>query len=268
MKYTFKFEQDVMKIKKILDQSKRRAMVIDVAKAHGVSDKTVYRHLNKRVPGVRKVRKDSGKDKTPVTKKEASIVSEVVKAGNTRKEAKEVLMKKLDKKISNRKLSKITSKIKTEPVTEETTPSNFGSAALQIIRKLLELDLVAPDSGLKYEYNEVKFFITKKQLEDIALILATAYNNSVTGDSKKLKGDHIAQLKAQMFYDLCEMRRVAKDSRNNKEYEGVVRMLDKLEEKNVEMTPDFYVLEKCMKELKPEITREQVIALIKKNSNG
>lgn len=267
MKYSYKFEQDVLKIKRITDPRKRRQAILKVAAAHGTTDKSIYRHMKKKVPGLRKVRKDSGKDKTPVTKKEASMVTELVRAGKTRGEASKILSSKTKRPISIRKMTKISHAIKKAEEPIEPVPSNFGSAALGLIRKLFELDLMAPDSGLKYEYNDVKFFIAKKQLEDIASICATSYNNYVTGDAKRLKGDYIDQLKLQLFYDIQELRRIAKATGNIKDVEALTRMYDRLKTKNVELTPDFYLLEKCMKDLKPEITREQVIAIVKKNSN-
>lgn len=267
-KYSMKFEQDILKIKKIMDINKRREAVLKVAAAHGISDKTIYRHMKKKVPGVRKVRKDSGKDKTPVTKKERSMVSELIRSGKTRDQAKEILNEVNDKKISVRKMSKINKKIKEDilPDNDATLETNFGSAALEFIRKLFELDLIAPDSGLKFKYNNVQFLINKKQLEDIASICATAYNDHVTDDGLKLKGDHIDQLQQQLYYDIQELRRLVKASGNIKDVEALTRMFDRLKSKNVDMTPDFYVLEKCLKEIKPAITREQVIALVKKNT--
>ena len=263
-----KFEQDLSKIKKILDPAKKREAIIKVAAAHKVSDKTIYRQLKKKVPGIRKVRKDSGKDKTPVTKKEREIVSELIRSGKTRDQAKKILSEKKDTKISARKMTKISKKVKQEiiPDIDISLESNFGSAALEFIRKLFELDLIAPDAGLKLKYNGVQFMINKKQLEDIASIVASAYNNFITGDFQKLKGDDIDVLRQQLFYDLQELRRIAKASNSIKDFRILTSMLYQLNTKNADMTSDFFVLERCLQEIKPEITREQVIALVKKNS--
>jgi hypothetical protein len=260
------YELDIKKLKslKIRDKAAYKAFMITVCNEHSVSEKTVYRDMCKRVPGLRKTRKDQGKDKTPVKAKELAIAGELLSAGHNIKKTKEVLMAKTGKKVSGRKITKIIDKVKAAPVTDN-VKSVFGKNIREFLEQFFEYDLIAPDKGIKLKYNNFSFTVNKEDINDIIMIISNAYNREQFSNNNKLSLDR-DELREHMILQLMEKQiSLAKESGDLKACEALTRMHDRMKV-DVETSADFKVLQKIVRELKPAITTSELVSLIKKHT--
>ena len=127
--------------------------------------------------------------------------------------------------------------------------------------------MTAPEAGLYFKYRDVAFKVRKDYIEDIALILATAYNESIEGNADgKLIIDREQKLKSQLYHFIQEALRVASERLDFDVISGLTSAYKRLKDAEKDLRTDFTVFEKAMKELRPEITRSECIALVKKFS--
>ena len=259
MKYNMKFEQDCKKIKMITDPAKKRASILNIAAAYKISQASVYRHLKKPVPSLRQVRSDAGKEKKPVMKKEIAVVSEIVKAGKPRKDAKKFLGK-----LTGHKLSKISKKVK-ETVVKE-SPGEITSAIKSFLKKYFKMEYVSDSSVIPVRTGKKKIDIMKEDFNDIIMILANAFNRT-SDDKNKLKLDRIQFMRSKLIQLLEEKIRIAKEGNSNvKDLEAIMRMHARLERKTSDLSPNFKALEAICKELKPDISFDDIYSLVEKHS--
>jgi len=260
------YELDIKKLKslKVRDKAAYKAFMITVCDQHGVSEKTVYRDMCKRVPGLRKTRKDQGKDKTPVKKKELVLADELLSSGHNINKTKEVIMAKTGKKISGRKMSKIVEVVK-DSAPSDNTESNFGFEIKAFLEKIFEFDLIAPDKGIKLKYRTFSFSVKKDDIKDIIMIISNAYNREQFATKHKLALDR-DELREHMILQLIEEQiRLANASGDLKAVEALTRMHDRMKQ-NVDINSDFKTLQKIARELKPDITTAELVSLIKKHT--
>ncbi|MBV6480221.1 MAG: hypothetical protein HGGPFJEG_03074 [Ignavibacteria bacterium] len=257
MKYNFKFEQDIQKIKKITDAAKKVSAITQIAKAYKISRATVYRHLKKPVPSLRQVRSDAGKEKKPVAKKDIAVMSEIIKSGKTRKDAKKFL-----KGVSSHKLSKISKKVKDAEITE--APKVITRGLKEFLEKHFNLEYVSDSSNITLKIGKLKIEITKEDANDIVMILCNA-GNRTQDDNNKLKLDRMQFMRSKLIQLLEEKIRIAKQSNSTvKDLEAIMRMHTRLERKIDGLNPNFKVLEKICKELKPDISFDEIFSLVEK----
>lgn len=230
----------------------------NICKDFSISEKTVYRDMKKKIPGLRKNRYDQGKCKTRVSNKEIKIFEEVIMAGNLKAEAK------VKANVSQRKVKRITDKIKSQSkVIDKNAESTFGKEAKKFFENIFDFNLIAPNKGIKLK----GFLVPKEDLKDIILILANAYNRQCFADEKKLKVSR-DELRNIFMHNLVEEQMMlARDTQDYKMIESITRMLDRLNE-NEKLPDDFETMLKVCKELKPDISREELISLIKASANG
>ena len=241
---------------KILRVKDKRKFKIEMQKAIaeiGISRATLYRDLGKKNL-MRKSRSDAGKDRTPVTLAEKKMMSELMLAGHTKQEAAKIIEERLGEKISTRKSVKIKTDV-------EVDKSSFSSEAKKFIDKILELDLMAPEAGLYFKYKGIAFKVDKNYLEDVALILATAYNDTM--GQPVLNVDREQMIRTQLFHLMQEAMRIANDNYDLKIYRELTRMYKDLKQSRAgEVGTDFHVVEKAMKILRPDLTREEIISIL------
>ena len=256
------FQVIINQLKKlqVTDKEAFKNLADKVLKSFDISRATLYRQIGKRVPGVRKRRADAGKEKKPVSKKAKNMVTELRVAGVRKKDALKIVEKKTGRKISSVKAVGIEQKADIEK-------SSFGSAAKEFIRKILELDFIAPESGLYFKHNGVAFKVSRDYLEDISLVLMTAYSESV-GGGQVLKVDRDELVRSQIFHLMQEAMRVAT---SNFDFELVQKIAGmwksmKMNQDTKELKGDFEVFEKCIRDVKPDISKREIISLIKKHS--
>ncbi|MFZ1852103.1 MAG: hypothetical protein WAU15_07740, partial [Nitrosomonas sp.] len=87
---------------KFKDRKAYEALKKTIMKEYSVSQRTVYRDMKDRIPGLRKVRKDSGKLKSKMPAKAKRIMSEALEAGLTKSKAVKIAEKLTGKKVSIR----------------------------------------------------------------------------------------------------------------------------------------------------------------------
>lgn len=240
-------------------RSNYKELMKKVCDEFSISSKTIYRDMNKAVPGLRKNRNDRGKYRTKITDEEILKAEEIVRAGRTKKNVKEKL------KVSNRKMKRINKEVeKQDPRRVTSGQSQFGNEAKLFFEKLFELNLIAPDNGIRMEYDDnFSFIVSKEDLQDIILILSNAYNRACFSNDKKLKVGR-DQLRNMMMHQLIEDQiRLATESRDYKMIEAITRMRDRMSEDS-KLPDDFETLLKVCRELKPDISKEELIELIKK----
>ena len=240
-----------------------------IAEYYNVTQRSVENWMQAKVPGKRKSRSDSGKDRVKVSRKEKKIVGELLSSGTPVAEVKAIAEEKTGGKISDRKLRKIRERVeeaeKVEEVkeVEEVEESNFGDKAKEVFRKIFEMDLIAPDRGIAMMVSGKKFVIPKCDLEDICLILANAYNR---GAGVKYRIDRDEMLKRKILHLIEQQVRMASaDVVDTKTIVQITMMYDKMLEK-IEMDANIKCVENICKELKPDITFGEVVSLIKKYS--
>jgi hypothetical protein len=256
----------VMKLRKLrgkVDKTEYRIEKKRIAAHYKVTERSVENWLVAKVPGKRKSRSDSGKDRKPIRSKEKKVVKELIENNLPVADVKKIAEEKTGEKISNRKMMKIRKKVEKEEEAEKIEESNFGDKAKEVFRTLFELDLIAPDRGVSMKIDGKKYIIPKCDLEDICLILANAYNRQ---GKAKYKADRDELLKRKILHLIEQQVRLASAERvDTKTIVLITQMYDKMLEK-VDMDTNIKVVENICKELKPDITFTEVISLIKKYS--
>jgi len=227
-----------------------------IKKKYSISAKTIYRDMRKKNPMVRKIRSDRGIIKSKPSIKESKMIKELIKAGKKQKELKEIIGNKKGKKISYNKIKRIKENVKN-------TESNFGKKFADFIVKYFDLDKVAENIRIKMK--EYEFTIYKEDMEDIQLILKNAYNRLHKNNGKNFIVSREEKRRMMLEHLIENQITLAKDSGDYKMIESITRMQERIKEDFV-YESDFAVFEKCCRELKPEITREEIIALIKRNN--
>ncbi|MDI6804630.1 MAG: hypothetical protein QME58_12435 [Bacteroidota bacterium] len=243
-----------------IDRPEYYKLMAEIEKCFGISVKTIYRDMNKPVPGLRKVRSDRGALKNPITKNELAIAEEIMKSGKTIKKTRKVIEAKTNKKVSTRKMQKI----RTEAAKQKGSRNSlFGNEARKFFEKLFEYELIAPGRGVEMKYEDVSFIVNKEDLRDVIMILTNAYNRAVLVDDKKLQLDRNQMRKVMLHHLIEDQMRIAAESADGKLVESLTRMIDRLEvEQKIDV--NFEVLENICKSFKPEITRSDVVELVKK----
>lgn len=273
MKYKGKaYEEKINRLKELrhTDRTAYYVLMFKIEKQYGISVKTIYRDMTKKIPGLRKKRTDAGSVKNPITQHEIEIAEEIMKSGKTIKKAKQVIENKTGKKTSTRKMQKIRNEAaklaRCSNGHKGTRDSIFGNEARKFFEKLFELELIAPAKGIEMKYNDVSFIVNKEDLRDVTMILANAYNRSVLVDDKKMKLDRNQMRKIMLHHLIEDQMRIAAESADSKLVESLTRMIDRLEVEQ-KIDANFTVLETICKTLKPDITRSEIIELIKKMSS-
>lgn len=267
MKYKGKtYEQKINELKKLrhVDRAKYFKLMFEIAQHYDISVKTIYRDINKPVPGLRKKRSDAGIIKNKLTESEISFAEEIMKTGKPIKKAKEVIEQKTKKKVSTRKMQRIRNEAVKKPDSDKT---QFGNEARKFFNRLFEYDLIAPARGIELKYKNVSFIVNKEDLRDVIMILTNAYNRAVLVDDKKMKLDRNQMRKIMLHHLIEEQMRIASESADSKLVESLTRMIDRLEVEQ-KIDANFKVLETICKTLKPDISRSDIIELIKKQSNS
>lgn len=258
------YQSDIKKLLqlKAKDKTGYKKFYAELQKKYGKNYKQILRDLNKlkegQTPGIRAKRSDADKEKRPPSKKQAKTYMELVKGGKSKTDAR-----KMTEKITGQKLSYHQErKLQDDLVGDEIPETTFGSEAKKFISKLFELNLIAPDKGLKHKFKSVTLFIQKPDLEAIRNILATVYNRHVEGKDH-ITVDRNALLREEMFYSAAEFRRLADERGDVKMLEACSRIQARLDpNRKVELPNDFTAFLHAMKKLKADITREEAVDLL------
>ncbi len=242
------------------DRDRYNDSIISVCKEYNISKKTIYRDMNKKVPGLRKRRNDLGTVKSRITKNEILIAEEIMSTGKQIKKAKEIIEKKTLRPISQRRMERIK---KAAINKEENNFSVFGGEAKKFFENIFEYDLISPEKGIPLKYNNVSFIVKKDDLRDIIMILSNAYNRGCFDDKNKLKLDRSSLRNVMMQHLIEDLMKVASDSSDFKLVESITRMIDRMNIDN-QLPADFETVLKVCKELKADISKDDVINIIKK----
>jgi hypothetical protein len=127
-----------------------------------------------------------------------------------------------------------------------------------------KIDLI-PSKGIQLQFKNKKFFLEKDEVADIILILVNAYNKYASAKTK-LKHDRDELIKSKLYHLVEAQILKFKETSKPKDVEILMRQYAHLRKQDFKITSDLKVFEKCMKELKPDITFNEIYALIKKHS--
>lgn len=253
------YKNDIIKLKKLkaTNPEEYKKQLDTVSKKHSISVKTIYRDMNKpdSAIGVRKTRKDAGKFKTTVNEKQEKMVTELVASGKPKQEAKKITEEKTGEKISGRKLKRFKPLLAGETL--------FGEDVKKLFDELLELNLMAPDSGIKVIFRDTEFLVDKETLNSISLDLTNCYNRQAD-PNKRMQFDLMQYAKMKQLNDVLYMQSIARASADVKSLEACSRMLQRLEIDYGSLDTDLKLILSCFRVLKPDITDDEGITLIKK----
>lgn len=253
LKHGMKYQEDIKKLKRLRlrDTPAYKSFMKTICSEHNISEKTIYRDMKKRNPGLRKVRNDSGKIKSRMSPKAKKIMSEAIVSGTKKKDAKVIAEKMTGKKISQFVFNR------TKPV--EVKESNFGGDIKTFLEKLCNFDLIAPDLGVKLKSKKFSFIVNKDDLSDIILILTNAYNRQ-SDDSLPLDKNELFRKK---IFQLLEYNiKLAESNADLKSLESITRMYNSIQEEH-DLGADFETVYKLCSSLRPGISRQEIISLIK-----
>jgi hypothetical protein len=253
-----KYVEDIKKLVslKVKDPKAYESFKKTIMKEYGISQRTVYRDMKDKVPGLRKVRKDSGKFKSKIPLKTKLIISEVLMSGNTKKDAIKIAEKLTGQKVSKRAAAR------TKPVDVEKT--NFDKDIKPFLEKICGYDLMGPKAGIKLKLRDLPFTVNKEDLSDIILILTNAFNRS--NDSSGLPLDKNELFRKKIFQLLEYNMKLAEASSDLKSLESITRMYNSIQEEH-ELGSDFEIVYRICAALRPNISRQEVISMIKQHSN-
>lgn len=255
--------QELIRLK-AFDEKKYLKLRDQTSTKYGVSVKTIYRDMSKEKKGghagLRKTRSDAGKFKTEVTQKEKVMVTELMKAGKTKKEAVNIASQKTGQHISTRKADRIK-----PDKTSNKKFTMFAPEAKKFIEGFFEFDLIAPDAGIPFKYKGLKFTLVKEDLSDIIMVIINAFNR-VADQSGKLQLDRMKLLKSQIFNQLAYQTSVQKVSSNLKDLETITRMYARMEIDYGNLSPDLKVVTQICRTLKPDITEDEIFSMIEQFS--
>ncbi len=251
-----------LRAKMILDKKyteKYKAKMKGICEAYSISEKTIYRDIHKKIPGLRKRRSDEGKERVSPDKRESVIILEAMRAGKTLEEARKISELKTKKKMSYVKAKK--TKIEE---TESVKESAFGSEFKKFIEKHFDMEMITTGE-VTVKLGNYKFAIKKDDMNDIVLILINAYNRWQKHNELDLPLDR-ELLREQMLMHLFEEQiRAVSEVGDIKSIEMLTRIYDRMKPQ-YELNTDFAIFEKCIRQLKPGITKEEIIGMIKNNS--
>lgn len=259
------FLEDIRALKKLRNNNKPeyKKLMAQLCKKYDTSEKTIYREMAKKTPGVRRTRKDAGKSKTKITAKEKAIVKELLDKGEKKTKVKKALEQLTRKKTSTRKLYKVTSQVKNvKPLNETTFGKEFGS----FIEKHFDLDFWGEGKEKTVKLGKYVFPLTLDEVQDIKLILINAWNRYAETNGKKLLKIDRLDLSRSKLYNLFAYRlKLAEAETDLKTIRELVDIQNTLNVKRTALPLDFDVFDRVCKSFKPDITIDEEISLLKEH---
>lgn len=248
------------------DKTAYKKLMKDICKRFDCSDKTIYREMNKRKPGLRQSRSDAGKSKTFISRKEKLFTKELLTGGAKKTEVKKALAELTGKKSSARKLAKIADAALKMPDKKET---NFGKNIKSFLERFFELQYWKEDKTKAIRLGTFKFEMTKDEVNDVILVLTNAYNRTMESIGKPpMKFDRLELMRSKLYNMLAFRLQMAEAEGSIKELESITDIYNKLKIKKVNLPLDFKVLEAIAKQLKPDITIDELISMLKDHAEN
>lgn len=257
-----KYIEDVRQLRslRIKDRAAFTAFFKTVMKEYDISQRTLYRDMKaKKTPGLRKIRKDSGKFRSRMTPKQLKIMSEAMDSGMTKQDAVKLAEDKTKKRISFR----VSSRTKNIPPLPDGAKTNFDDNIKPFLEKLCGYNLMSPKSVIKLKLGKLSFSVNKEDLSDIILILTNAFNRSNENNSIPLDKNELFRKK---IFQLLEFNiKLAEESSDLKSLESITRMYNSIQEEH-DLGTDFELVYKLCSALRPGISRPEIISMIKQFS--
>lgn len=254
------YVKDIARLNKLRATDKVQYLRVfeQICRKYEISNKTLYRDMRKKVPGLVKTRTDAGKLKSFMPAKARKVISEITQAGKPRNYAVKIAEKVTGKHISGRVVQR------TKPV--DVIESNFGGDVKAFLEKICGFELIAPDAGIKLRHNNFSFIVNKEDLGDIILILTNAYNRQadIKGEDR-LPLDKNELFRSKIFQLLEYNIKLAEASADLRALESITRMYNSIQEDH-ELGADFEIVYGICCALKPGISRTEVISLIKQSA--
>lgn len=241
----------VKHIKSLPKRSKKRTDAIAAASVKfNVPVRTIYHECTKPFSkiGIRKKRKDAGKNRVKITHTETKLFSELIESGFNKSEAKRIIEEKMNKKISDRTKTKIAKKAESEPVKgKDAEVSSFGSEITKFLEKLFKYDKISPNKKIKVRFTKnITVHLRKKALKLIFMIIAGEYNMMQFKEKNKLQYDgDILQIE-MIKYQLTEQMQIAFENNSLDDINKISLVLSRLKDNIADYSPNFIAMKKVI----------------------
>lgn len=167
-------------------------------------------------------------------------------------------------KLSSEKLRKASKKIKTIEINE--VPSKLSGALKEFLQNYFHLEYISDSSVIPVKIDKRKIELTKDDVNDIVMVLCNA-GNRTADENSKLRFDRMEYMRSLLIQKLEEKIRLAREQANSDEMKKLLYMHERLQARKKEaISPNFRVLESILKDLKPDITFDEIFALVEKHS--
>ncbi len=270
-----KFEADIKALKELRAKQKKNpskyekayiALRDRLADKYEVSVRAVQLWLKKRNPAIRKTRNDSGKERVKLSGKAKTMLHDAVSSGKNKKEALKLVVNNTGKNISKYKADKIL-KSEAEQKKAEAKPALYGQDFKEFLEAHFRLDLIPEGKNLILKIGKLKFPVTPEDIKDIQMILTNAYNRAQFAADKKLKLDRTYLRRVKTWHLFEQLLDMAIERVDSKTFNSLTLAVQRLElDPSKFSNPNFETLEAACRELKPDITFDEVFALVEKHS--
>jgi hypothetical protein len=227
-----------------------REMRDKVMQKHNISRRTVYYELQKKLPAVTQTNPKGNASEIPPCKVSPDdIIKEFFMPEDVRG--------KMCPSDDDRNLIYLASM---RIFRDEYSSNITGDLVFLFFHRLLNYGLRDTEKGIRMALIDDVFTLTKSDIDDFCLLLANAYNRSAEKQVHIKKDDY---LKMKVRHLLEQRLRAGEDLVSFKELDSVTRVYKRLETVTSEININY--IQVICNELKPGITIEEVLHLIKKH---
>lgn len=270
-----KFEADIKELKSLRAKStknpaKYESLYIklrdELAAKYEVSIRTVQLWLNKKNPAIRKKREDAGRERVKLSPTVKTKLHDAVSSGANKKQALELIVNNKGTKVSKYKADKIL-KSEAEAIRAENKPAAFAEDISEFVEKYFKLDLIPENKSIMIKMDKVKFPLTRSDMKDIQMILKNAHNRAQYAAEKRLKLDrtHLRRVRTWHLFEQLLDEAIARN--DQKTFNSLTLAMQRLElDPSKFANPNWETLEAVCKELKPDITFDEIYSLVEENT--
>lgn len=239
-----------------------------LSKKYKVTIRTIQNWLKAKTPWLRDLRSDQGRERVKLTPRVKTMLHDAVSSGKNKKETLKLIRKSTGKKISGYKAKKILSSQAEADKAKNKEPV-FGDELRNFLTDHFKLDLIPEAKGIKMRFNKISYILTKEDASDVIMILSNAFNRYQYANEKKLKLDRTYLRRVRTWHLLEQLLDVATQRLDQKIFNTITLAMQRLEiDPSKFSSPDFLTLEKCCKELKPDITFDEIYYMLEKYTAG
>lgn len=269
------FETDIRKLKELSATRKKNPKKNtaeymkfrdSLAAKYKVSLRAVQLWNKKKSAWNRKKRDDEGKVRSRLPSGVTNKLNDLLDSNFSQKEAREIINNAAKgKKLSKRQLDRILQS-KEQPKKEEPA---YGDAFKEFLTNHFQLDYIPPQKGIKLKFKKFSFVVTRSDANDIIMVLSNAFNRSQFAQENKLKFDRNYLRRVRTWHIFEQLLTLATERLDQKTFNTLTLAMQRLEIDPAKFAnPNFKTLESICKELKPDITFDEIYDMLEKYITG